>query len=481
MEKRHRNKIVLSSSGITPLRRFLEYDAKLFKGMLDKKLSFETVQWNSDVSLDDFKSSGYFIIHGFRTPSNSSMPMSNWGRERDFVARLVVNHIADADGGESMVGQILMLSDSMSGDTKIYTRSCITASQSEEWSPWQVMQGAVELGGCDNVDSCVASGIYNGTLLDGERTLTFVLTVINNCVAETSVGVKSSISQLMYAVDLNGNVFLKQRSRCEDDDCWRVWRDIISEEYPGSIDIADFEKHIYSNSTAIVAETTRATEAEEQLNEKISLLDNLVLRLNRKNFPLTVKLSHTPSTVIPQEYTGGEYEFTLSWQCTVDGVALSADDIESVTVSYNGKTVSLPVGATSSVVKLADTATVTVSIAAQGMNATANTKISFGRRWFSGVVNNNFVITADGVKSLGSQGVAAGKGGSLTYPSFSLKKIVYAYAACYGNLSAIIDANNINLINNYTLSTAVIDGVEYNIYMTTEEFSVTGSITYKFQ
>ena len=83
--------------------------------------------------------------------------------------------------------------------------------------------------------------------------------------------------------------------------------------------------------------------------------------------------------------------------------------------------------------------------------------------------------------SLLQQGVASGKTATITYSAFSLKKIVYAYAAKYGLLTGIVDANNINLLSNYSHTTKIIGGVEYNVYISTEEFSVAGNVTYKYQ
>lgn len=377
MENINRNKSVFSSSGITPFKRFLEYERDFVKAELEKKVSIVTIDWTIDLSLDDFNISGYYVINSFR----------EYDSEEGFTVRLFV------------------------------------------------------------VDS--------GT--EGK-----------------------SVSQIFYAVDKWGNVLLKQR-------CfnvafgWGVWKNIISEDNSGSLDWSDFEKQLYKNSEAINSEVERATTAEEVINDKINQMDENVLRLMQKAFPLTVKLSCVPSASLLNEYTGEAKEFTFSWVCSVDGVTLSNSDIESITFSYNGNKILLPEGSVSYKIALSDTATVSIAITAQGMKATSTANIIFGHRWYSGVVDSGFVLDEASLSALLQQGVGSGKAQNLSYTSFSLKRVVYAFAAKYGELSAIVDANNINLIDNYTLMKVTFNGVEYNVYITTEEFSVTGNVTYRYQ
>lgn len=378
MENINRNKSVFSSSGITPFKRFLEYEREFVKAELGKKVSIVTIDWTIDLSLDDFNIPGYYVINSFR----------EYDSEEGSTVRLFV------------------------------------------------------------VDS--------GT--------------------ETK-----SISQIFYAVDKSGNVLLKQR-------CfnvafgWGVWKNIISEDNSGSLDWGDFEKQLYKNSEAINSEVERAITAEEVINDKINQIDDNVLRLMQKAFPLTVKLSCVPSASVLNEYTGEATEFTFSWVCSVDGVTVPDADIESIKFSYNGNNILLPEEAASSYkIVLSDTATVSISITSQGMTATSTAKVTFGHRWYSGVVDSDFVLNENSLSALLQQGVGSSKTQTLSYTSFSLKRIVYAFVAKYGELSAIVDANNINLIDNYTLMKVTQNGVEYNVYITTEEFSVTGNVTYKYQ
>ena len=481
MENSCKRKMVFSSSGISPFRRYLEMEREFVKGELGKKISFENVLWSSEMSLDDFMTAGHYIINGCRISSADGMPIMNSGQGEEIAALLIVTdsllpeHAAD----NRIIGQTMILSNRVGGETKIYTRSLNITANEKKWSKWQVLQGMTELGTCDNVDTCIDNGLYSGVLCSNESTLLFILVVINNYVAATQSGAPRSISQLMYAIDMAGGVSVKYRSK-RGDAVWELWKNIIGGDNPGAADLSEMEKLLYENRTGIMQETARATTAETVMSEKIAQMDETLLRLMQKSFPLTVKLSYTPAAAI-NEYTGKEKEFTFSWTCSIDGVTLPQTDIEGGTISYDTHKISLPAGTASYKIALIDTATIALELQAQGMTASASARVLFGHRWYSGVVDTDFLLDEASLMSLLQQGVASGKTATITYSAFSLKKIVYAYAAKYGLLTGIVDANNINLLSNYSHTTKTIGGVEYNVYISTEEFSVAGNVTYKYQ
>lgn len=481
MDSSNKRKVVFSSSGVASFRRFLEQEREFVKKELDKKISFQTVVWNAEMSLDDFVSVGNFFIQGCRESLNDAMPIMNSGDGNDISAILVVTDSAapESCADRKTVGQMLILSNRVGGETKIYTRSCNVAADNVAWSRWQVLQGMTELGVCDSVDACTDNGIYCGTLAAENNAPMFVLVVINNYMVVGGSGMPKSISQLMYAVDVAGSVCMKYRSSVGGNE-WGFWKNIISNDNPGSIDFAEIEKVLCENSDGLIQETQRATNAENIINGKIAQIDETLLRLMQKSFPLTVKISCTPSVAI-NEYTGKEKEFTFSWSCSVDGAGVAPTDIESVTIEYNSKKIVLPADTASYKIALSGTTTVAVTVKAQGMTASASTRVLFGHRWYSGVVAPDFAADESTLKTLLQQGVAGAKSAVITYSAFSLKKIVYAYAAEYGVLTGIVDANNINLLGNYDFFKTTLNGVEYNVYISTEEFSVSGNITYKFQ
>ena len=202
-----------------------------------------------------------------------------------------------------------------------------------------------------------------------------------------------------------------------------------------------------------------------------------ISRLRKAVFPLKVALSLSPSTML--EYTGENKLFTLSWSITEGGERV--DDVDSITVSYGGKTESVSPSAQSVSIGAANDTNITVTVKAHDMTATAQIKANFAYRWFSGVVDADYEISESSIKQLAQSGVTDSKANSVTYSPFTLKKVVYAFAAEYGSLGGIVDLNNINLINNYSKSTVGIGGVTYNVYVTKQEFSVEGNITYKYQ
>ena len=202
-----------------------------------------------------------------------------------------------------------------------------------------------------------------------------------------------------------------------------------------------------------------------------------ISRLRKAVFPLKVALSLSPSTM--QEYTGENKLFTLSWSITEGGERV--DDVDSITVSYGGNAESVSPSAQSVSIAVANDTNITVTVKAHDMTATAQIKANFAYRWFSGVVDADFEISESNIKQLAQSGVTDSKANSVSYSPFTLKKVVYAFAAEYGSLGGIVDLNNINLINNYSKSTVGIGGVTYNVYVTKQEFSVEGNITYKYQ
>ena len=59
-------------------------------------------------------------------------------------------------------------------------------------------------------------------------------------------------------------------------------------------------------------------------------------------------------------------------------------------------------------------------------------------------------------------------------------KVVFAYPKSYGVLKSIINANNMETLNTYTITTITIDEVEYYCYMGNTTTIDNFSITFKF-
>ena len=130
--------MVFSSSGVSPFRRYLEMEREFVKGELGKKISFENVLWSSEMSLDDFMTAGHYIINGCRISSADGMPIMNSGQGEEIAALLIVTdsllpeHAAD----NRIIGQTMILSNRVGGETKIYTRSLNITANEKKWSKW---------------------------------------------------------------------------------------------------------------------------------------------------------------------------------------------------------------------------------------------------------------------------------------------------------------------------------------------------------
>lgn len=221
------------------------------------------------------------------------------------------------------------------------------------------------------------------------------------------------------------------------------------------------------------------------LKDEMNNLGESVQRLNCSVYPLIVTLSHSPSTLsLPLEYTGNDTEFILSWAMEIDGVPFAPSQIESVTIEYDGKSIAVPVDNNYSgicrIVVCNDT-TVKITVVAQGREATAETKINYAYRWFSGVVQPDFEITEQNVRSLEYQGVGDGAARSVSYSAYSNSKVVYAYAKRYGMLSEAVGPLNNNYLSLFGRYDIEINGIDYYLYIYNNMGSVDGGLTYKFR
>lgn len=205
-------------------------------------------------------------------------------------------------------------------------------------------------------------------------------------------------------------------------------------------------------------------------------IEDKLLHIENKLFPLELTLSIAPSDL--QEYTGANKLFTIGWSAKVDGKSV-VPSLISLTVGE----IAVPVDTsdTSKEVSANNDANILLTIEAEGRSATISGKINFAYPAYTSVVADNFVVNEANVKGLTKMSLVDSKARSHTYVAPKLQKVVYAYAKSYGALTGIVDANNVNLIANYTRNEITINGIAYYVYITTERFSTNGSITYKYQ
>lgn len=108
----------------------------------------------------------------------------------------------------------------------------------------------------------------------------------------------------------------------------------------------------------------------------------------------------------------------------------------------------------------------------------ANTSVTFVHRSYAGVVDaNKTALTATEIKALTNQAVQNSKSRTLSFTQNN-QKIAYCYPAYLGNLSSIKDGNGFQGFSGYTKSTVDVDGVTYNVYLSANAATASGSYTF---
>ena len=86
---------------------------------------------------------------------------------------------------------------------------------------------------------------------------------------------------------------------------------------------------------------------------------------------------------------------------------------------------------------------------------------------YYGVINGSEFVDTNGLTSE----LRTSKSNTITI-SLTNQRIIYMYPKSFGNLTSIKDANNFDYINSYTLSNAIVNNVEYNIYILTDPVTI---------
>ena len=108
----------------------------------------------------------------------------------------------------------------------------------------------------------------------------------------------------------------------------------------------------------------------------------------------------------------------------------------------------------------------------------AHTSVTFVHRSYAGVIDaNKNALTATEIKALTNQAVQNSKSRTLSFTQNN-QKIAYCYPAYLGNLSSIKDGNGFQGFSGYTKSTVDVDGVTYNVYLSANAATASGSYTF---
>lgn len=179
-----------------------------------ESISLGTIIWDDNHNLNNYITTGDYHIIGNKSNVNDNIPILNNGQ---INARL--NVIADAYSDTAT--QILTLLNKDAGEGNVYIRTI----QNGVWKPWGKLQSNIEVGliNEDQMKDLLDNGMYSGILEEtGE---TFVLVVLNNYAIATIAGYGGYKSQLLYSIDLGGNVNIKTR-RVDAYGIWSEWKGV---------------------------------------------------------------------------------------------------------------------------------------------------------------------------------------------------------------------------------------------------------------
>lgn len=122
--------------------------------------------------------------------------------------------------------------------------------------------------------------------------------------------------------------------------------------------------------------------------------------------------------------------------------------------------------------------TYTLTAVGGSTTKTAQTSVTFVHRSYAGVVDaSKTALTATEIKALTNQAVQNNKSRTLSFTQNN-QKIAYCYPAYLGNLSSIKDGNGFQGFSGYTKSTVDVDGVTYNVYLSANAATASGSYTF---
>lgn len=122
--------------------------------------------------------------------------------------------------------------------------------------------------------------------------------------------------------------------------------------------------------------------------------------------------------------------------------------------------------------------TYTLTAISDSTTKTAQTSVTFVHRSYAGVVDaSKTALTATEIKALTNQAVQNSKSRTLSFTQNN-QKIAYCYPAYLGNLSSIKDGNGFQGFSGYIKSTVDVDGVTYNVYLSANAATASGSYTF---
>lgn len=223
-------------------------------------------------------------------------------------------------------------------------------------------------------------------------------------------------------------------------------------------------------------------ELVEQINENtnnIAQNTSDIEKLMKKNFPLTVSFSISPSAL--QEYGKTVNTVTAKW--SIDGADVEVLGLE-IMLETKGEWIDVT-GSTShtfSNAGITDDTTVYFTAEISGEEpVNKNASINFAYAAYMGVVAADWAVSETNIKSLTKQSLSKSKSRNYTTSSaLNLQKIVYAYAQAYGAISKVLDGNGFDVTDSFEQKTTTLGGVPYYVYISKEATTTNAIVTVKF-
>lgn len=181
---------------------------------------------------------------------------------------------------------------------------------------------------------------------------------------------------------------------------------------------------------------------------------------------------------------GTTKSFNLNWSYKnidynpIKSQSVSGGSLSAATSVAPGTTTLAIANLTDNGKTAAKTFTYTLTAVGGSTTKTANTSVTFVHRSYAGVVAaSKTSLTATEIKALTNQAVQNSKSRTLSFTQNN-QKIAYCYPAYLGNLSSIKDGNGFQGFSGYTKSTVDVDGVTYNVYLSANAATASGSYTF---
>lgn len=190
-------------------------DLKYFgsKGWSNVSTGTKNIVWTETSKLSDFIEPGIYVCENAkRYTLDDELPITNVGEHAGIGFTLIVNSTVSNpnDNHHQLVGQTLILTNRLGGETKQYIRSlkytinnAATPPYVTEntWSAWKELQGTTYLGQVTKaqLDTVIENGIYTGVVTDNEllpQGSTFTLIVLNNYAVNSAVGMPAQARQV---------------------------------------------------------------------------------------------------------------------------------------------------------------------------------------------------------------------------------------------------------------------------------------------